>query len=93
MPTYARGAARPGGLGGAAAGLFHSTAQTTPWDALSDAELAAVTGTYDNTVMIRFKEADAESGVDGQGRSITSEETVERMSAPGPGGRVPLAVL
>lgn len=50
-----------------------------PWDALSDADLAAVIGTYDDIVMIRFKEADAKSGVDEQGRNITSRETVERM--------------
>lgn len=50
-----------------------------PWDALSDAELAAVIADWRNVVSIRFKEAGAQSGVDEEGRSITSQETVARM--------------
>lgn len=50
-----------------------------PWDALSNEELAAVIEYWDNVVMIRFKEADALSGVDEQGKNVTSDETVERL--------------
>jgi hypothetical protein len=50
------------------------------WAALSDEEIAALIGVAsDNRVMIGFKEADAEWGVDEQGQNITSEETLDRM--------------
>lgn len=51
----------------------------SPWDNLSDAELTAVIADVDGEVLIGFKEADAVRGVDEQGRSVTSAETVERM--------------
>jgi hypothetical protein len=62
-------------------GAFDPQPTERPWDALSDAELAAVIGTWDTIVMIRFKDADAESGVDQHGQNITSKETVEQMKA------------
>lgn len=53
--------------------------ERSPYDRFSDAELAAIIEAYDRIVMVGFKEAEAEAGVDDEGRSTTSKETVERM--------------
>ncbi len=50
-----------------------------PWACVTDEELAAVIDKYDDIVLIGFKEAGAERGVDEQGTNITSEETVLEM--------------
>ena len=51
------------------------------WRDLSDAELLAEVERACGRVFIGFKEASASSGVDEQGESITSAETIVRMKA------------
>jgi hypothetical protein len=46
---------------------------------LSDCELRAVIESVDGSVMVGFKEAGTVRGVDPQGRSLTTTETVSRM--------------
>ena len=54
---------------------------TAPWNQLSDAQLHAEIQRACGRVFLGFKEADASRGVDEQGRSITSAETVARMKS------------
>lgn len=51
-----------------------------PWRHVSDADLAALIGTWGNIVMIGFKEAGTDGGVDDRGRNLVSAETSERMT-------------
>lgn len=50
-----------------------------PWRYLSDEELAAVISGWGNGFILGVKESGADAGVDEQGNSITSPETVQQM--------------
>lgn len=50
-----------------------------PWQYIPDEELAAVISGWDNRVSVGFKEVGADQGVDDNGYSITSAETIEMM--------------
>lgn len=54
---------------------------TVPWSQLSETQLHGEIQRACGRVFLGFKEADASRGVDEQGRSITSAETVARMKS------------
>lgn len=52
---------------------------TAPWAELSDSQLRIEIERACGRVFVGFKEAQAARGVDAQGRSLTTQETVTRM--------------
>jgi hypothetical protein len=56
-------------------------ARVSAWESCTDAELTAAIAEAEGHVVIGFKEADAERGVDEKGQVLVSDETVKRMKS------------
>jgi hypothetical protein len=57
------------------------TRRLAPWSELSTQELAALIQDANGRVFVGYKETNATSGVDGKGNNMTSDSTVQHMTA------------